>query len=149
MLILHLRNLFISYVVAVAASAITLSVLATTILLFDPTYDAKATLPFAAILSLIWFGMAALLFVAPAIIVAYPIAILVSRRLIKPLHTAIAGACMGPVLGSAATLVAMRLLDDGPSYNSWLNQMAFLAPAAAVSGGAIGWTVAKLDRIKA
>lgn len=145
MLVSHLRNLSISYFVAVAASTITLALKATALLLLEPGYDVTAALPFAVILFLVWFGIAALLFVAPAIIIAYPLALIVARLLKRPMHTALAGACLGPFVGSAVTVGFLHLVE-GTSYISLMDQMIFLAPAASVSGASIGWVVAKLDK---
>lgn len=136
----HCLSMVLAYVAAVGASVIMLTTISIGSLLATGSVSEILALPFAVMLALLWFTMGAVLFVLPAIIVAYPIALVAARYLPNPLHTAAAGILIGPVVGTAATLGFIHL-TDGPSMFAWTEQALSLAPMAAAAGGAIGWTV--------
>jgi hypothetical protein len=85
----------------------------------------------------------------PAVMVCYPIAVLVARRLQSGVRTVVAGALLGPVVGTAATITYQSLFIPGPSPVPLLEQVRFLTIPAICVGATMGWVVTTLERRRA
>lgn len=96
------------------------------------------------VLCAFWFTIAAALFVIPAVLVGYPIAIIIIHRGRSLPLTIVSGALLGPTIGSLATLSSLYCFV-GPGPTSWINSAKFLAPAALAGGAAMAWVVARRE----
>lgn len=140
----HIGGLLASYCAAALAcgTATTIKVLVFSDI--EPLPPDALGIALTVVLSMFWFTVAAALFVLPAALVGYPIAIVIVRRGAGLPVMIASGALLGPTIGSFATLGCVSLLaGSGPA--SWLASAEFLAPAASAGGAAMAWAVAKRD----
>jgi hypothetical protein len=144
----HVLGFIASYFAAVAACAVMLTAISLSTAFFDaggaslPAHPLTGALTF--VLSLFWFGLAATILALPSVIVGYPLAVFTARRLRRPGRTALAGAVLGPIVGTAAALCFFSL-KSGFAPTSWVEQATFLIPTASAAGAAIGWTTGTLE----
>ncbi len=142
----HIAALLTSYLAAALAcgAATTIKVLVFSDGVPPPSDILGGALTLA--LSMFWFTVAAALFIIPAVLVGYPIAVVLVRRGASlPLMIA-SGALLGPTIGSFATLGCVSLLV-GSAPTSSRASAAFLAPAASAGGAAMGFVVARRKRL--
>lgn len=141
----HLAGFLACYAAAVAASAASAAFLS---YIGRPAgHSGVLHEVFTFLLTLAGFTLGASILALPAVTIAYPIAVVLARRLVTPLRTAIAGAIVGPLVGIAATMLFFGLIS-GPGPTSGFAQAIFLFPIASAAGAAIGWTVSTLERRK-
>jgi len=97
------------------------------------------------LLSMFWLTVAAAFFVIPAVLVGYPIALVLVRGGASLSLMIVSGALLAPTVGSFATLGCVSLFI-GSVPASWLGSIAFLAPAASAGGAAMAFVIARRNR---
>lgn len=144
----HVLGFIASYFTTIAACAVVLTAMSLGTASFAaggaslPAHSLTGAL--TSVLLLFWFGLAATILALPSVIVGYPLAVVTARRLRRPGHTALAGAALGPIVGTAAALCFFSL-ESGLAPTSWVEQATFLVPTASAAGAAIGWTTGTLE----
>tara|TARA_B100000678_G_scaffold233333_1_gene202329 strand:- start:377 stop:823 length:447 start_codon:yes stop_codon:yes gene_type:complete len=140
--------LIASYLAAISACAVMLTAMSLSTAFFESGDSNLPSHPITGVLTVIlmafWFALAAAILALPGVIIGYPLAVFAARRLRGPGRTALAGAALGPFVGSAATL-SFFFIRGGLAPTSWVEQAMFLVPVTSAAGAAMGWITCALE----